>query len=513
MNDNDNLKENVSVEKAELTSEELQEKIERTFSHLEFNNEDEDKKVVREAKWREYVSQRKFLCILGCVIFGIILAFLLFKVGFSRNHKNSEEREKQFDTVGSYSTNHGILYSGQYIYDNENKVLMDLSLKEIGKLGGKDNSISYQDSSYFVFMNQGSFDVKRVAEDRVVSYFTNKKSFPIIENKTQVVGAYESNGEKYYIFAGDTYREESLEGIQIDSIDKDRKDTYIYYNAVDHSLTRYDGKYFITINKSNGRKYGLYDSDRGQEVIRPIYDALYYLDFNRYAAMKDGKVGIVDSASNAIEDFQFVVPDPKNKSFFAKQVLGNTLVMIGSNSMSSDYVYHGPYSSYYLQDGQFIPWNQNLWYDVDVFGQYLIVTNNSEKNAFSVYDRDLNLVSSFTVGNHPTILGIFLYNVLVIKTDNGYSFFDINSGAGLGALNTFNKEYGEYMLTFQLGNNGFGTVVLSSDERELGRLENASFDYFILNGDDRLLITDDKIIYHAASSLSSLDGDLLMIKK
>ena len=147
MNDKDDLKENTSVEKAELTSEELQEKIERTFSHLEFNNEEEDKKVVRESKWREYVSKRRTLFILGCVIFGVILAFLLFETSFSKNHKYNEEGEKQFETAGSYGTNHGILYSNQYIYDSENKVLMDLSLKEIGKLGGKENSISYQDSS------------------------------------------------------------------------------------------------------------------------------------------------------------------------------------------------------------------------------------------------------------------------------------------------------------------------------------------------------------------------------
>ncbi|MBQ6135034.1 MAG: hypothetical protein IJI60_01810 [Bacilli bacterium] len=513
MNDKDDLKENTSVEKAELTSEELQEKIERTFSHLEFNNEEEDKKVVRESKWREYVSKRRTLFILGCVIFGVILAFLLFETSFSKNHKYNEEGEKQFETAGSYGTNHGILYSNQYIYDSENKVLMDLSLKEIGKLGGKENSISYQDSSYFIFMNQGNFDVKRVDENKIVSYFTNKKSFPIMENDTQIVGAYESSGEKYYIFAGDTYLEESFKDIKVDTIDSDQKGTYIYTNRVDHSLTRYDEKYFITVNKSDGRKYGLYDSDSEQQVIRPIYEEMCYLDSNRYAVMKNGMVGIVDSSSKVIEDFQLVVSDSKNKSFFAKQIFGKTLVMIGSNSMSSDYVYHGPYSSYYLQDSQFVPWNQNLWYDVDVFGQYLIVTNNSEKNAFSIYDRNLNLVSSFTAPvSNSTILGIFLYNVLVIRGDNGYSFFDIGSGANLGTLNTFNKEYGEYMLTFQLGSNGLGTVIISSEERELGRLENASFDHFILNGDDRLLITDDKIIYHASSS-SSLDGDLLMIKK
>lgn len=514
MDDEDKFEEEIQKEKVSLSPEELQEKIEQTFSHLEFNNEEEDKKVTKEAKWRDYASLRKSLCIIGCVLFGVLLAFVISRIGFHRNNKYSPEREEEYVDTGSYGINHGSLHDNQYIYDYENKVLMDFSFQEIGRLVNKQEAkdlVSYHDSSYFIFMNRGNFDVKRVSDGKIVSFFSSKKSYPIVESDGQIVGAYENTGTELYWFEGGTYRKDSLKSIEIDSIESSRKDTYIYYK--NHSITRYDGKYFITVNKSNNPKYGLYDSKSGQAVIRPIYEELCYLGPNRYAAVRDGKVGIIDSASNVISDFQSVTSDSKNKAFFARQVFDRILVMIGSDPMSSDYIYHGPYTSYYLQDNQFIPLNQNFWYDVDVFDHYVIVTNDKEKNSFTVYDSDMNQVSSFVVpGNHHTILGLF-FGVLIVKGDNGYSFFDIESGNNLGIRNTFNKEYGEYMLTFQLENNGLGTVIIFQDDKELGKLENASFDHFILNGDDRILVTDDKIIYHAVSSSNSLDGDILIIKK
>ena len=477
---------------------EEEEEIIKRLENTEFNNEAEDFKMGKENKRKENAPKRRIIIILGSILLLVGLMIILLLSGiFSNDTKNKlpgiekTEEEKELLEEGFYKTNHGSLYLDKYIYDNERKILMNLSLKELAKTEDDFKFVRYENNLYIISIYKDKFNLKKVDNDTIISVFEKDYSmdkFPVlIKNGEDTLGIYENSKNKIYLFQKDSYQEESIKNIEI-------------YISENNSVNLYDGNYFMTVNEAKqGKKYGLYDISSHKEVLEPIYDSLFYLEARKYMAIKDGKIGVIDINSKILSDYENI-SNPSEKSYSSTYFAGKTIIrMKGDKS----------YSCFYFNE-KFVPWVENIYHD-DIIGNYFISQNDSEATSFSIYNTVMEKIQDInTSKQNNKVIGSFLDNILVLKNQDGYLFYDITTGESLGNLNTFQKDIGKYQLKFLLGKNGRGTLSILNEEKELGKLENASFDGFISTGVNNFVMKDDLVVYHTDSSDNQ--GDILLLK-
>lgn len=532
MNENENEKGEMPEEEISeraQTEDELKQELTQTFTHIEFNNEQEDLEVVKEEKWKRSASIRKVMLILGSILFVVGLWLVLFpkvKDLFHKSNVSKTKVEEEFHDTGVYKSHSGTLLLNRYIYDSDTHTLMDLSFKEILKVNNPSYLRIIGDDLYIVSRNNQSFAIEKIVEGKAVSIFKKTANGTgLISN----VGFYTDGGKKLYFFENDSYREVSLsDGIQMYSFSSDDgEDKYMA------------GENLIFTQNVLG-KLGLYRVDNKQELIKPIYDELVRAKEGIFVAVKNEKAGIIDMNGKVLLDFRYDVLEPAGDYYIAGT--GNSIVLLDSNykeipsstlrvNRLNQYQYHSccsyespfytfvfaskffvatasvgnSYTYSYLNENQeFVSLFTTNSSSPILLNNYLIVKDDQR---FMVYNSNLQKVGSI-VGEE--VIGTFLNNVLITKKDNQYYFMNLETGEDNGRLNRFSRDHGEYLLTFHLENDGRGRMVISKEEKELETLENASFDAFIYAGDSRFFETSDLLVYHAQYSSN---GDILVIRK
>ncbi len=454
----------------------------------------------------------------------------------------------------SYGINNGELYLDKYIYNADTEEITDLFGEKIAKVDEKYQVILGQGAIYEKKYSTNDIDVKKLIDGKFIpiirqTYTSDTEaanSGKLVDENNKLIGAYDNNETSghLYLYENDTWKGITLKDLGI----------FGFENAACEDKHVYDNQYIITYDKTKTSEnsyysyLGIYDIKNDKELVKPVYELLVSIGDKKFIAQKDGKTGIIDVNGKVLLDFQYDFIEKVGSYYIVNK--NNGIVVLDSNYKEiSDVLEVGPITyHYYLCCG-----TMNI-FGGTMFGDNLIIRigNNPDEvetreyyyldnhtfrklgkgvlktaentllfqeygsTILSIYDKNLDKVKDidFQESARNWTFNIFLKNYLVATTrsDNySYKFFTISTGEAINVINVFEREHGEYMVrfTFTDKSKALGTITVLQGEKELGRLENASFIKYISTKNNGVSLKDNKIIYKTTEEYNG--NDILII--
>lgn len=530
-----------------FVDDELEKQIEDNFKTVEFNNPIEDNEVMNEENnnYKNEMNQKKrktIFIIIGVIVLLIIaVLFFVFSGKSSNNEENSSDNNGNNNENNNQENNGVIPYSGvdtifgEYIYNSSNGVIKDLDGKEIARADSGFNLVKGQNTLYEVKFSDKNVKVKAFESGKFneildANFDKSDNKGLVVNTKNSVVGVYFDTDYSsiLYIFGNSGAKRIDL------------KDKFIYTHALgaDEDKYVYDDNIIVTINEEN--LYGLYDINKDKEVVSPSYKVLHYMGSKKYVAVKDDKAGIIDKNGKVLLDFKYMFIEKDGNYYLAGK--DNKLIVLDSNYKEigaeleiinlDKYEYvlccmnknpftaynfnnnlivqdggYGPVDFYYLdKNNNFVELAKEA--NIELFDNYLLVLKDE---IITVYDKNMKEVSKITLeSDEYFIKTVFLNSVVIFEKLNdssNHKFYNINTGEELKTISTFRRTYSGYEVKFIVEKDNKGTLIISKDEEELGKLLDASFDAYITAPNNGITITEDKIIYNANN------GDILVVEK
>lgn len=492
--------------KEEKEEDEEQEPV--LAKNIEFNNEKEDLKVIKEDNETIEIPKWVLFAVAGVLILIIVVVLLLSGGKSTKKQKSGDSNGQGQSAVDNntspsiYKSNSGVFSANKYIVDYEKyvvenyntgkeiKLLKDANVnsKNMRVYGKKDDL--YVAIEYSIKSGERVFVVKKISNDTVTDVLEKKCSNgdiscggTVLENG-DMVGFFENGGKKVYLFNDNDYKKYSLTSLTTGDLTKSS------------SISLYDGNYIIVDN-------GLYDIKNDKKVIDSgVYELLVYAGKGKYIASDNyGNKGIVNETGKVLLDFDYVKISPLDKYFVVSKSEADDMALLDSN-------YNVVCSNTVNNEGDCFEWLKDAYYSKKVNNYYI-----AEKlNEFTIYTSNFKKIK--TIASGETIVDAYSSSLLVTFNNSSkkFGFYNPETGENLGAYNNLWKNFGDYKATFRIEKEGKGTLTITKGEEEIGKIENASFSAFVYADNNGITLKEDKIIYNAIEE-NRIEGDLLIIKR
>lgn len=542
-------KEKLEQEKEEMEERQSeQEEVIERLGKTEFNNFEEDKKIIQNEKQKAIFEKNKPLIIVGIVLLIVILlgAIFLFKESVKKkptesSSTNSQEFRPADDNLSYYANNNSILLFQKYLYHEGSKTITDLLghkitqldnnyeiklgddfIYEVSALGGKERSIKRFNGEKFYKIIEKKYDTEEEKSDTGI----------LVNTQNTFVGMYDNskNSSILYLLDQESYRMISLPNLE----------AYTFNIGAEEPIIIYDKQYVMT-RKNN--LIGLYDVKNEKELLKPVYQDLISISDNKFIAVQNGKAGIIDASGKILLDFRYSMLEKAGGYYVAGKengivILNDQYQEIENSTLSvpnlSRYTYHvccgnanplvvkninnhliigigaNGYETviyyYFDQNHQFIKLVSGT---IKTVGSYLLIQEKGSTN-ISVYDKNMTRVQGFDLQDslENRDMSLFLGDYLVAtKNDAEPKFFVISTGETKKVINSFIRDHKQYRVTFTFTNRSknLGTIIIQQEDQELARLENASFINYISAFNNGVHFIENRLVYSAG-------GDILVLK-
>ena len=530
--------------KDDLDEKELEE-LEERLEHVEFNNEEEDSKMMKEKRIHPEDKNRIILMVSILLIVlvslgaGYLLRGLFDHKEKQEENKNPSEEKVDFDDTSklvNLELNNASFFFDTYLYNDNTKSILGLDGKEILSLDkgyeirkGIDSLYEYSldDAKKVVVKKLVNKKWKKVLEIQYESIEETAYIRGIINTNHQFIGVYDNRKttNRLYLLEKDSYQEEILDNLRV------------YLTSSIEDKVVYDNEYITTYSKDStlsSPKMGLYHLKTNKEVLKPIYSELDFISTKEIIAKKDNKAGIIDSTGKVLLDFKYDTIKKVGKYFVAE--VNHKLLLLDSNYKKVDNISleipiystfegisffdnvligvkdNNDITYYYLDNNQFI---KLVTGTIKIVDTYCIVQENNS-TTMSIYDKNLDKVTEidFQESIKDYTMYLFLNNYLSCVKGEGENitkkFFNIEQSAKT-EIRTFMRDHGDYRVSFTFTTKEKGILLIKKGEEEIGKLENASFLNYISSPNNGITLKNKRILYYAERPNSF--GDILLIQE
>ncbi len=502
-----------------MKEEDLDEIIDN-LENAEFNNEEEDMNIIEEEEEKKPIKNNNKLLI-GCfIIIGILLLIIIlficgvFKSGGSESKEPKPGKETPIEvndkteklTIADYSSS---ILNDNYVLltDGTNSYITDYDGNVVYQLEGTDEVHHFGKVNYLANIKDGKIVIRRIDKDMFVDVLVESKdnfSSYLFDDNNTLIGIYKNNGNSYdlYLIENNSTREIQLKNKVLNPED----------------MIIYAGRYVTVIEDT---KYGVYDIKDNKYTIPASYEYIKYLNGDRFVALKNNKLGLIDKNNNVLLEFKYDAIDYSNGLYFAGN--GDTLNVLNNNLVEfNDKIMVGNLQKYTIRytPGYVAPFRLMNYKDyVIVFNNnkisivnkegkiteldysyakvlynYLVLNKDGSK-IVALYDSKLNKVQEFDGKTEASYLvdSASIYLDTNFLLDN--KLYDMKTGSYKFAVNTLNRSYKGYTVTITVDSNIHNcNAIVKLEETEIGSIQNIDLLAFLKADNNGIKVTNNYFI-------------------
>lgn len=523
------------------------EELKKRLENVEFNNNDEDIEVVKEEK-NDFFDEKKdkkkdrIILILGICVALLVIILIVFllsgkggnsdspsddkkngseqqETNSNNNNNNSENDnnviESKIINENDYDYSLASVYFNKYIVvpskDNKKTAITDFEGNILLQLSSNYKVYEKTDKNlYAIDIKDDTYVVKRIKDNIVHDVFNEKANGLLIDKENNnLMGLFrkDSKNDVYYILNNNGY----------DTVNLDSLGAYLNTNDSKDNKYIFNSKYAITYEADNEdfSNYGIFDISSKKQVVNGSYDKIDYLHDDIFAAVKDGKTGVINTSNNKLLDFKYDLVNYSNGLYFVGRNGKVEILDKDFRNLNKGFeVNNNPidlikYNDYVIVKVGYIKDFPSKYIAVDKLGNttelgngyigfvnnYLVISNDSD-NFINMYDNTLTIKHKIDVGQKLIKLDdiyIYLNNTLVI---NRAKLYDLTKDTTKGSTSWYRRISEEYEVRIDFKGEK-GTVTISSNGQALKKLENVSVNEFLKANNNGITITKDYFIYNA----------------
>lgn len=325
----DNIEE-VKIDEQDLTSNISKEEVLDAVNNVS----KEAKKEIRKEKSRNFFKELGAFLVIVLIIGGIGFGTYYWYKNYYQPNKNVV-KEDQIDEstkmkmVSIDVTDDIVVLDDKYVILSDDSIVnkvLDIKGNVLfeGEIEGTDYYLDKTDNLYVVSYEDGDYSNKAVVNklvsdkfEEVITLSRDNIYYNAVLYNNKLIGfvGFNANSDNYFDEAenNDVYYALGDNEVEVGEYHfvGDTNVDYLYDDIVTAS-----DKYVVVSKKIDSKlKYGLYDISNKEIIIDATYDNLIAVGKDEFIAVKDNKVGIINSKSEKLVDFEYDFIAPFEKHF------------------------------------------------------------------------------------------------------------------------------------------------------------------------------------------------------